>query len=241
MIKKISRVIPLLSLLISLFALINSCQTKRDMRIVQGLTLEPLLIVNAFFYLNERPFFIVKNIGPISAQQVILKITFLKYYDDQTEKMRVGVTGSDLSWNIPELPPFTPRAIYVDQAELKNNLQFLKPEFHNVLQLSISYKRPADKKAYSRKAYYFVSPEGRWILENSVKGSEYDQIKRAALKWNVETDEALMADKLHKSLWSLLEWNKIITIAKLTLYFSPELFLVGYPTCINSHLVVPFL
>lgn len=168
----------------SIFALYMSCSARDDVRALGHLDLKPSLTLRTSFKNEHNPtHFRITNNGPITATQVKIVGRVLRYFEEN-RKVQMESAISDLEWVIGDLKPLEDTAIVFNESFLTVFFDpGIKPE-HHIFALRLFYRRPSDMMLYVEQAYYFVSPEGKWVNEvSSLNDSIYAPIKKAAMAW----------------------------------------------------------
>lgn len=197
-----SELIAVAALVISVFAVWFSYESRQHSIKISGIELQPEIKVNAF--LNKSKFkklhVIVYNNGPVEALQLVVKFVSHRYFE-ALKGIRVSGTGSETTYIETKLPPLKSIAFEIPEHFLYVNAMLQEPKVHNILELRVTYRRPPDFKQFSESAFYFVNPEGLWVSENStsLRSEQYEALKEAAfamLNKNVSAD--LGWDPLHQ-------------------------------------------
>jgi hypothetical protein len=200
-----SEIFAFFALLLSVVAILQSHKAKNDLRILNKIDFRPKIALRARLekISNQIPAHInIINRGPVDAIQVQIQFYFHKYFPKQ-QKVRASATGSDLQWIIDKLTPLKPKNILINESSLNDLLPaFSDNEKHyRILEIRLNYRREVGLKEYSESAFYFVSPEGKWVSEaSSALNSEiYKPIKEAAFsRFTVKSDMLNHSDILHE-------------------------------------------
>lgn len=160
---------------------------RNDNRRVEKLDLEPEIYFSATLKENKDanipPHFVIGNIGPVEAVQV--EIQFITHYYNGVSGT-IGVSGmsSEEHWSIDELFPLDYSAHVVSKFFLDTNARLYEPIEHNIIEARILYRRNPDRKLFVKRAFYFISPEGIWVPENSsaLKSDIYSKMKQELLE-----------------------------------------------------------
>lgn len=197
----ISAILSFTALGVSIYSAYISKQARKDARAVARLDIHPAIeLWSNFQSIGGRPaHFIVKNGGPIEVDQLEVQLVSHRYIP---EKGAIGVSvfGSEERYRVPKLAPWSGRVFEFPELWLDVNARIQKPPHHNVIEIRLKYRRPVDLAVYEACAFYFVSPDGRWVSENdqSLTPHVYEPIKAAAFRASEKELRYLGHDNLHR-------------------------------------------
>jgi hypothetical protein len=154
---------------------------RQDSIILSGLELKPEIKVKANINKNKFNDLRIYNSGPVDAFQLEAKLIYHRYFE-KTKNIRVSGTWSETTFAVQKLEPLKTATFKIPEHFLYVNAMLQEPKEHNVLELRVSYRRPADLTLFSESAFYFVNPDGLWVSEssNSLNSETYESIKTAA-------------------------------------------------------------
>lgn len=201
----LSEIIATFAVILSGIAIWQSRIARNDARILNKLDFRPSLSLRAQLHkINDKiPAHLnIYNKGPVDAIQVKIQFHFLMYVPE-AKKVAASATGSGFQWTIDRLPPLKQANIKINEESLYTLLPVISDDekHYRILEIRLTYRREVDLKRYSESAFYFVSQEGRWVIETSnVLNSEiYKPIKEAALsRFTVKSDMLDRGDILHE-------------------------------------------
>ncbi len=172
-------VISIIAIIISALALwISSC-SYRDSRAISKLDIWPEIeLDSSLVQKNKMPRNVtVSNKGPGNALE--LSIQLLSHFYDRPKDRSISVYGSQGEFHYKVLKAQDSERITLSDHWLDVNAQLQKPKDHNVIEIRIEYRRPADMMKRKMSAYFFLDPDGNWVSENSnsIVGEPYDSLK----------------------------------------------------------------
>ena len=191
----------LVALLVSIYSVYLSKQTYKDARAVTKLDVHPIVELSTYFQsiAGRPPHFIVKNNGPIEAQQLEIQLISHRYIP---QKGGIGLStfGTEERYRVPKLEPFSSQLFKFPELWLEVNARIQKPPHHNIMEIRLKYRRPVDLAVYEASAFYFINPSGCWVTENdqSLQPEVYEPIKYAVFKASEKEFRYLGQDKLHQ-------------------------------------------
>ena len=172
-------VISIAALILSALALWISYFSYRDSRAVAKLDIWPEIELDSSLVLKQKmPRNVtVSNRGPGDALELSVQL-LSHFYDRPKDRIR-SLYGSQEEFHYKVLKAQNSERITLSDHWLDVNAQTQKPKDHNVIEIRIEYRRPADMKKRKMSAYFFLSPEGIWVSEisGSIVGEPYDSLK----------------------------------------------------------------
>jgi len=127
------------------------------------------------------PHFTIENIGLVDIEQIKTQLFSHRF---MPEKGGIGVSsyGSEGLYVLPSLPKGKSANMKFPDYWLDVNTRIQKPLHHNIMEIRLIYRRPADLKLYEASAFYFINPDGDWVSEDSqsIRSEVYRPIKDAA-------------------------------------------------------------
>lgn len=197
----ISNAIAVFALIVAGIALVFSCWNRADMRAIEHLDIVPKLELQAYINHSELGSFIsVRNPGPIKADQLIIELLVVKLFIPS--KAKTTSTLSDLKWDVGDLSPLSDTTIRFDYSLIQSLLVSNQPMVQRVLVVRLAYRHPSHAKQYFSKAYFFLSPDRKWVGEHAsgLDPSIYDPIKSAVIEnWSDELFQNIGGATLHTS------------------------------------------
>ena len=182
--------ISLVALLISGWAALLSARNSEVTSRLSKLDFRPILRLNTLFVSVGKipPHWELTNTGSVEAVQVEVQMISHRYFPAK-QMIQVSLTGSEETTSIPKIAPQETKSCVFPNGWLDTNARLQDPPQCNIMEMLLTYRRPQDLKEYSESAYYFVDPNGFWVLEtsSSLKGELYESMKAALLKINRRT------------------------------------------------------
>ena len=204
--KKISfsKIFIFFALLLSVVAIWQSYKVMNDLRMLNKIDFRPKIALQARLkkISDKIPAHInIINRGPVDAIQVQVRFYFHKYFP-KLQKVHASATGSDLQWTIDKLAPLKPENIEINESSLNDLLPAISnnEKHYHILEIRLNYRHEVGLKEYSESAFYFVSPEGKWVNETSsaLNSEIYKPIKEAAFsRFTARSDMLFRSDILH--------------------------------------------
>jgi hypothetical protein len=190
----LSNFLAIVALFISFLSFYQSCLARKEARLISGLDLRPDIRLTSDFkrikiaknigkeIQEKEPYFLIENNGPIDAIQLEVQM-FMHKYSPDTDRLEQGVTGSWWHWVIEKLPPLKSKVFPIDSG-IYIYPTSTSPSWHYVLEIRLSYRRNPDLHMFSKRAFYFVGPQGFWVSEHdssTLNTEQYIPIVRAAI------------------------------------------------------------
>ncbi len=117
------------------------------------------------------------NIGPVPAVYVtaeLFRIGLTRTAGSPPIPGLTRVSGEFPSYYLPVINPQTAVILHVDKETLASREvmgysegSLEKPYFGDIIQLTVRYYREADGREYGGAQFYFRTPEGTWVRENT--------------------------------------------------------------------------
>ena len=201
----ISGALSIAALFVSMHSDYVSKQAREDARAINKLDIFPIVELSTNFQgiRGKPPYFIVKNSGPVPAEQ--LEVQLVRHMYGPKRGGEGGTTtfvwGSQEQYRVAKLEPRSGRVFEFPKSWLNFDVRTYKPLHHNIIEIRLKYRRPVDLAAYEESAFYFINPEGRWVGEddNSLPPEVYNPIKSAVFRRASERElRHLDRDKLHR-------------------------------------------
>jgi len=197
----ISGIFSVLALVVSIYSSYISKQAREDARAVSKLDIHPIIELSTDFQGlgGKQPYFIVKNTGPIDAEQLEVQLVSHRYIP-QKDYIGISTLGTEGLYRVPRLEPGSGRAFEFPKLWLEVNARIQKPAHHNAMEIRLKYRRPVDLAIYEASAFYFINPEGRWVTENdnSLTHEVYEPIKSATFRESEKELRYIGHDNLHR-------------------------------------------
>ena len=187
------------ALIISVLALWISYCSYRDSRAVAKLDIWPEIELDGSLVPKRKmPRYVaVSNRGPGDALE--LSVQLLSHFYDRPKDRTMSIYGSQEEFHYKVLKAQDSARITLSDHWFDVNAQLQKPKDHNVIEIRIEYRRPADMKKRKMSAYFFLSPDGIWVSENSnsIDGEPYDSLKREIFERHDKIPIRYPSIKLH--------------------------------------------
>jgi len=190
------------ALLISIRGNDIALQARNDARAISGLNLRPNLSITAYFrkIKDTPPHFTVVNRGPLQVLQLEIQPIAHRYLANE-KKFALAQWGSEELQVVDKLEPLRSISFAFSDHWLNLEARMQEPSEHNVMEIRLTYRCPPDMRQFVEGAFYFLSPEGRWVGENdaSLTPEVYEPLKQAVLEFAAEitTDTTYASDILH--------------------------------------------
>lgn len=185
-----SHSISLISLIISILALFAAYNANRLTRLTEGLDLKPAIIFKAWFNQNDKnsPYFVIKNEGPIDAQQLEVAFSVWRFSKELRRPLTVaGGPSSGCTFEIPILKAKESKVFKIPDLLEKEAQINADAAHYATVEARIEYVRDPDKKKFVERAFYFLNDEGHVVglYDNSIKDEKFDDLKKFVIQRNL--------------------------------------------------------
>lgn len=208
-------IVPIITVIISIVALysarkanIISKKNRDDYRLVEKLDLAPEILFRANFGTHEKipANIFIKNIGPIEAINVTVRLLELRYIPNPNPRL-MAVTGSKDIFNVPNLSPRKHHNFKIPENwnyKYFHKVQEMRgiPIEHFIIEAFISYQKEPTRELFNFRTFYFFEKDGNIISEKVIINNEeykdmLDYIYKTKIDKNLIDDSYMQTDILH--------------------------------------------